>query len=72
MDKAYEKYLVKKNHSLPHYALKYGIDLTPNNISLTRKELMEQIHKYEMSRMIELINKGTDPKTKEIGYFIQS
>jgi hypothetical protein len=72
MDKAYEKYLVKKNHSLPYYAKKYDIDLTPNNISLTRKEMMEQIHKYEMKNMIDLINKGNDVKTKEIGYFIQS
>lgn len=68
----YEKYLVKKNQSLPYYAKKYDIDLTPNNISLTRKETMEQIHKYEMKHMIELANKGNDPKTKEIGYFIQS
>jgi hypothetical protein len=25
-----------------------------------------------MNHMIELANKGNDPKTKEIGYFIQS
>jgi len=68
----YEKYLVNKNHLLPYYASKYGIEPKQNDIPLTRKETMEQIHKYEMKNMIALIEKGNDPKSKEIGYFIQS
>ncbi len=66
MDK-FAKYILKKQNSLSHYATKYDIDT-----NITRKEILERIHKYEMTHLIELINKGIDPKTKEIGYFIQS
>lgn len=71
MDK-FAKYILKKQQSLPHYTTKYDIDTKPNNILLTRKEILEKIHHYEMKHIIDLVNKGIDPKTKEIGYFIQS
>jgi predicted SprT family Zn-dependent metalloprotease len=71
MDK-FAKYIQRKQNSLPHYLTKYDIDTKPNNIELTRKEVLERIHHYEMKHLIELVNQGIDPKTKEIGYFIQS
>jgi hypothetical protein len=71
MDK-FAKYILQKQNSLSHYATKYDIDTKPNNIQLTRKELLERIHHYEMKHLIDLVNKGIDTKTKEIGYFIQS
>ena len=71
MDK-FAKYILQKQNSLPHYTTKYDIETSPNNIQLTRKEILERIHKYEMTHLTDLINQGIDPKTKEIGYFIQS
>jgi hypothetical protein len=67
MDKN-EKYIKKKIGSVSHYAIKYDIDTS----HLTRKELLKQIHSYEMKNIIHLANKGNDPETNEIGYFIQS
>jgi hypothetical protein len=62
------KYIKKKQESLSHYAIKYDIETS----HLTRKEILERIHKYEMKHIIDLANKGNDIKTNEIGYFIQS
>jgi hypothetical protein len=68
----FQKYILKKHHSIPYYIIKYNIEIRPNDNPLTRKEILEKIHHYEMKNMIKLINDGNDPATKEIGYFIQS
>ena len=47
--------------------IKYNIDK-----DITYKEIVERIYKYEMMNLINLIRKGIDPTTNEIGYFIQS
>ena len=63
-----EKYIEKKIKSIDYYAMKYHIDVD----GLTHKEIVEKVYHYEMKHLLELINKGKDMKTKEIGYFIQS
>jgi hypothetical protein len=63
-----EKYVKRKMESLTHYAIKYNI----NTLHLTRLELLKKIHSHEMNHIKHLADKGNDPETNEIGFFIQS
>jgi len=61
----------EKFNKILHYAKKYKIPYHAHGVRKTYKQLLEEIHRYEIRNTKELVKQGLDSKYHEHGHYIK-